>query len=61
VVGYDVIIGVCKVFEGSISDGIRLIEGAILKREREGYRDCSDWYRLSLAEVYLQIVGGYRS
>jgi hypothetical protein len=54
----DAIVGVCRVFEGSIGDGIRLIEEAISKREREGYRDTSDWYRIFLGEVYLQIIGG---
>jgi hypothetical protein len=57
-VASDGIIGVCRVLQGSISDGIRLLEEAILKREREGYRDVADWYRLFLSEVYLQIVGG---
>ena len=50
--------GVCRVLQGSISDGIRLLEEAILKREQEGYRDASDWYRIFLSEVYLQIIGG---
>src|SRR5215831_7024840 len=54
----DAIIGVCRVLQGSISDGIRLIEEAILKREREDYWRVSDWYRLSLGEVYLQVIGG---
>ena len=57
-VASDGIIGVCRVLQGSIREGIRLLEEAILKREREGYRDVSDWYRLFLTEVYLQIVGG---
>ena len=54
----DGIIGVCRVFEGDISGGIRLLEEAILKREREGYRGTADWYRVFLSEVYLQIIGG---
>lgn len=57
-VASDGIIGVCRVLQGSIREGIRLLEEAILKREREGYRDASDWYRFFLTEVYLQIVGG---
>ena len=44
--------------QGNISDGIRLLEEAILKREQEGYRGTSDWYRIFLSEVYLQIIGG---
>jgi hypothetical protein len=54
----DAIIGVCRILRGSISDGVRLIEEAILKREREGYWGASDWYRLALGEVYLRIIGG---
>jgi class 3 adenylate cyclase len=54
----DGIMGVCKVLQGSIGDGIRLLEEGILKREREGYRDTADWYRVFLCEVYLQIIGG---
>ena len=54
----DGVIGVCKVLQGGLSDGIRLLEEAILKREREDYPLMSVWYRFFLAEVYLQIVGG---
>ncbi len=53
----DGILGVCRVLQGRIGEGIRLIEEAILKREREGY-GISYWYRLLLGEVYLQIIGG---
>ena len=56
--GSDAIIGVCKALQGKIKDGIRIIEEAILKREREGYRDAADWYRGFLIEVYLQIIAG---
>ena len=56
--GSDAIIGVCKALQGNIKDGIRIIEEAILKREREGYRDAADWYRGFLIEVYLQIIAG---
>ena len=34
--GSDAIIGVCKALQGNIKDGIRIIEEAILRREREG-------------------------
>ena len=34
----DPIIGVCKVLHGDIRGGIRFIEEAILKREKEGYQ-----------------------
>jgi hypothetical protein len=56
--GSDGIIGVCKVLQGNIRDGIHFLEEAILRREKEGYRAGADWYRLFLCEVYLQIIGG---
>ena len=52
----DVPLGVCKVFQGNIANGIRLIESAVAKREQEGLLDAADLARLSLAEVYLQII-----
>ena len=48
----------CKVLQGSVAEGIRLLEQAIFKRDQEGYRTLGDWYRLFLCEVYLQIIGG---
>jgi tetratricopeptide (TPR) repeat protein len=52
------IIGVSKVLLGNIREGIRWIEDAILRQEKSGYRDAADWYRLFLAEIYLQIIEG---
>ena len=54
----DGVTGVCKVLQGNIGEGIDFIEDAILRREKEGYRDIADWYRLILGEVYLQIIAG---
>jgi hypothetical protein len=54
----DTIFGVCKILQGNIGDGLRLIEEAILRREKEGFLDMADWSRLSLAEFYLQIIAG---
>ena len=54
----DTIFGVCKILQGNIRDGLRLIEEAILRREKEGYRVMADWSRLNLAEIYLQIIAG---
>ena len=54
----DGILGVCQVLQGNIGNGIHLLEEAILRREREGYRTVADWYRLNLCEVYLQVLGG---
>jgi hypothetical protein len=52
----DPFIGVSKVFQGSVADGIRWIEEAIWRCEKEGYESLADWHRLFLAEVYLQIL-----
>jgi len=57
-VGCDPIFGVSKILEGNIGEGIRLIREAILRREKDDYRTAADWYRLTLGEVYLQIIGG---
>ncbi len=57
-VSCDGISAISKIFRGNISNGIRLLEEAILSREKEGYRDCADWYRAFLCEVYLQIIAG---
>ena len=52
-------VGVCKVLQGDISwRNPFSLHDAILQREKEGYRTPADWYRLSLAEVYLQIIAG---
>jgi len=52
------IVAVGRVLQGSIRDGIRLLEEGISKREGEGYRSIADWYRFFLSEVYLQIIAG---
>ena len=54
----DVFLGVCKIFQGNIASGIHLIENTIVRREEEGLRDAADLARLSLAEIYLQIIAG---
>jgi tetratricopeptide (TPR) repeat protein len=51
-------LGVCRVLEGNIGQGIRLLEEGILRREHEGLRTVADWYRVLLSQVYLQIIGG---
>jgi hypothetical protein len=54
----DPMLGVCKVLQGNIGVGIRLIKEAISRREKDGYRGVADWNRLLLGEVYLQIING---
>jgi hypothetical protein len=56
--GSDPAIGLCKVLQGNIANGIQWIEDAILRREHEGYRANADWYRGFLIEIYLQIISG---
>jgi hypothetical protein len=56
--GSDPVLGVCKVLQGNISEGIHWIEELVMRRETEGYQAGADWYRLMLCEVYLQIIGG---
>ena len=29
-----------------------------MRREQEGYRAAADWYRLFLAEIYLEMISG---
>jgi tetratricopeptide (TPR) repeat protein len=49
---------VCKILQGDIGGGIRLLEEAIARNETQGYRTSADWNRLTLCEVYLQIISG---
>ena len=52
------VIGICRVLQGNISDGIVLLEAAIAKQERAGFQRAADLYRLQLAEIYARIVTG---
>jgi hypothetical protein len=54
----ETMLGLCRVMQGSIGSGIRLMKETIRNRQREGYQDAADWCRLNLAEVYLQIIAG---
>jgi hypothetical protein len=54
----DPLLGVCNVFQGNIRGGLHLIEEAILRREKEDYRFMADWFRLYLAELYLEMIAG---
>ena len=50
--------GVALVMQGQFRKGIRCIEQAILRCEREGNRAYADFYRLLLCEIYLEIISG---
>jgi tetratricopeptide (TPR) repeat protein len=54
----EVTLGVSKILQGRIADGIHLIEKAILKAEKIGHKPRADWFCLSLADVYLEIMTG---
>jgi len=51
-------IGICRVLQGKIGDGLLLIEAAIAKQEKAGWRGLADFYRLLLGEIYVQIITG---
>ena len=53
-------VGYCKVLQGDIGGGIRFIEEAILRREKEGCWRMALGYRITLCEIYLSIIGGYQ-
>jgi hypothetical protein len=52
------VIGICRVLQGKISDGIVLLQAAIAKQERAGFQRAADLYRLQLGEIYTRIVTG---
>jgi hypothetical protein len=51
-------VGISKIFQGNIAEGLRVVEQAVLKRENEGLSQITDFFRLNLAEVYLVIIAG---
>jgi class 3 adenylate cyclase len=56
--GPDTMLGVALAMNGRIGDGLRHIEMAVARREKEGYQIAADWYRLFLCEVYLEVLSG---
>ena len=54
----DPMLGLDKVLQGNIAEGIHIIDELILRREKEGYGGNANWLRLNLAEVYLEIIAG---
>jgi hypothetical protein len=52
----EVLLGVCKILQGRLADGIHVIEKGILKAENDGYKTLADLQRLFLAHMYLQIT-----
>ena len=54
--GSEGVIAIGRVLQGNIGEGLRLLEKAISRRDKEGYRVAADWYRLFLVETYIQIM-----
>jgi class 3 adenylate cyclase len=50
------VIGICKVLQGRINDGLVLLEEAIAKQEMAGFGRAADLYRLQLGEIYVRII-----
>jgi hypothetical protein len=55
---YQPLVGICKILQGRIADGIHVIEKAIPKAEKGGFKKLADLHRLTVAEVYLQVMAG---
>jgi tetratricopeptide (TPR) repeat protein len=51
-------LGVHKLLQGNIGEGIRIMEETVSRREREGHITNANFWRLNLAEVYLRIIAG---
>jgi hypothetical protein len=58
--GPDNLWGVALAMNGRVGEGLRHIEQAIARREKEGYRASADWCRMFLCEVYLEILSNKR-
>jgi class 3 adenylate cyclase len=56
--GPDALRGVALAMNGRIGEGLRHLEQAIERREKEGYRASADWCRMFLCELYLEILSG---
>ena len=54
----DIGVGMCKVFQGNIRDGIHFLEKVILRREEEGWLRAAAWCGLFLGDVYVHIIAG---
>ncbi|MEQ6202778.1 AAA family ATPase [Sulfitobacter sp. HNIBRBA2951] len=54
----DVMAGIANVMDGRIGAGLAQVEEVIAQCDAMGLRNAADWYRLYLAEVYLEILSG---
>jgi hypothetical protein len=44
------------VLSGRVSEGIKFLESAIAARDADGFRSMAAWNRITLAEIYLEIL-----
>jgi class 3 adenylate cyclase len=44
------------VLSGRVSEGIKFLESAIAARDADGFRSVAAWNRITLAEIYLEIL-----
>ena len=56
--GPTLMLGIAQVMNGRIGKGLAMIEAAIVRIEREGFRASADWGRLYLCEIYISILSG---
>ena len=50
--------GVSLLMKGEIGKGILWAKQALVRREREGYREAAELTRMALCEIYLEIISG---
>jgi hypothetical protein len=55
-VGLDAFWGVALVLRGNFGAGIRQIKKIIAELELKGYRAAADWHRMTLSDIYLEIL-----
>jgi hypothetical protein len=55
----DAMLGIYEILQGNIAKGIHFLEEQLLRVETEGYDFGTNWLRLNLAEVYLEMIAGH--
>lgn len=53
-------LAIAKVLTGKLREGVRLCERSIQEQDTHGYKAMADYGRVSLAEIYLEILSGRR-
>jgi tetratricopeptide (TPR) repeat protein len=52
-------LGVYKVLQGNMAEGLHIFEQLISQFEEEGYQMAATWNRFNLAQAYLEIIAGH--